>query len=196
MLEQYLRPSLEKMLITPVAKNLPSFVTPFGLTFAALIIGLSVSAFAYLHCLYLAIFALLISGYLDVLDGSLARLRNQSSIPGSIFDIISDRLVELSAVFALYLVNPPARGAWCLLILGSFYFCITVFLVSGIFTKNTSHKGFHYSPGIIERAETFLFVIAMLLMPSFFTALAALLSCLVIITAGLHWRALVNRTRS
>lgn len=192
MLEKHLRPSLEKLLILPLAKKIPRFITPFNITFSALLIGCFVPLLAYFNYIYLAIFALLLSGYLDVLDGSLARLRQQSSVCGSVFDIISDRIVEFSAVFALYLIDSRTRGAWCLIILGSFYFCITVFLVSGIFTKNTGQKSFHYSPGIIERAETFIFIIAMLLMPSFFNALAALLSFLVILTAVLHWHALLN----
>ncbi len=193
MLEKHLRPSLEKLLILPLAGKIPRFITPFSITLSALLIGCCIPLLAYFNHIYWAIFALLISGYLDVLDGSLARLRQQSSARGSIFDIISDRVVEFSAVFALYLIDPAARGAWCLLILGSFYFCITVFLVSGIFTKNTGQKSFHYSPGIIERAETFIFIIAILLIPSFFNALAALLSFLVILTAVLHWRSLLSR---
>ena len=67
--------------------------------------------------------------------------------------------------------------------LGSMLLCITSFLVVGIFVANDSHKSFHYNPGIMERAEAFIFFIAMMLWPSAFVGLAMLFSLLVTLTA-------------
>lgn len=47
-------------------------------------------------------------------------------------------------------------------------------------------KNFHYSPGVMERAEAFIFFIAMMLWPSAFGKLAALFSVLVLFTAGIR----------
>ena len=67
--------------------------------------------------------------------------------------------------------------------LGSILLCITSFLVVGIFTPNHSSKSFHYSPGLIERAEAFLFFIVMIFVPYYFTFFAFLFATLVALTA-------------
>lgn len=48
----------------------------------------------------------------------------------------------------------------------SIAFCMYSFLLVGMFSENSSQKSFYYSPGFIERAETFLFFIVMILLPS------------------------------
>lgn len=68
-----------------------------------------------------------------------------------------DRVVEFVVVLALWFVAPQQRGLWCLLMLGSMLLCITSFLVVGIFSENQSQKSFHYSSGLMERAEAFSF---------------------------------------
>ena len=83
----------------------------------------------------------------------------------------------------MWLVDPVHRALWCFLMLGSMLLCITSFLVVGIFVANDSHKSFHYNPGIMERAEAFIFFIAMMLWPSAFVGLAMLFSLLVTLTA-------------
>ena len=55
--------------------------------------------------------------------------------------------------------------------------------MTGIFIANDSQKGFHYSPGIMERAEAFIFFIIMMLWLKAFTFLAVLFSFLVTLTA-------------
>lgn len=94
-----------------------------------------------------------------------------------------DRIVEFSAVLALYLFDPQHRATLTILMLGSILLCITSFLVVGIFSNNTSQKSFYYSPGIMERAEAFLFFIVMTLFPDYFNFLAAVFCFLVCLTA-------------
>lgn len=64
------------------------------------------------------------------------------------------------------IIAPQERGLWCMLTLGSMLLCITSFLVVGIFTENQSQKSFHYSPGLMKRAEAFSFFIAMMIWPA------------------------------
>ncbi len=130
-----------------------------------------------------AIAFLLLSGYLDTLDGSLARRCNKTSPFGAALDIISDRIVESAAILGLFLVEPGARGLPCLMMLASTLLCVTTFLVVGIFTQNTSEKGFRYSPGLMERAEAFALFIAMIALPSAFLFLSWLYTLLVMATA-------------
>jgi len=134
----------------------------------------------------LAIFLLIFSGFLDTIDGEVARLQSLSSDIGSMLDIISDRIVEASVIIGLFLVNPSDRGLVSLCMMASILICIASFLVVGIFTQNNSYKRFHYSPGLMERAEAFIFFIAMIMLPSFFSLIGILFCILVLLTAGLR----------
>lgn len=130
-----------------------------------------------------ALAMLLLSGFLDILDGSVARFKNKTSQFGAVLDITGDRLVEFCVILGLYLYEPETRSLNCLLMLGSVLLCVTSFLVVGIFTPNQTDKGFHYSPGLMERAEAFIFFFLMIACPPAFSSLSYLFSTLVFLTA-------------
>ena len=185
MLETHLRPTFQKWLIAPFLNlHLLQKTSPLFLTLLTGILGLITCPLIAFHFKYIALIPLILSGYLDVLDGSLARHHKQSSPKGAVFDIFSDRLVEVLIILGLYLAAPETRALPSLLMLGSSFLCVTSFLVVGIFTENSSSKSFHYSPGLIERAEAFLFFVAMILFPALFTPLAYLFTTLVLITTA------------
>ncbi|HAT1595904.1 TPA: CDP-alcohol phosphatidyltransferase family protein [Legionella pneumophila] len=183
MLEQSLRHYYQLALVDPILPALRDRITPLSITWLSGILGLLFIPFVLLDKPCIAISFLLLSGYLDTLDGSLARFQNKASDFGSAMDIIMDRIVEFSAVLALYLFDPQHRATLTILMLGSILLCITSFLVVGIFSNNTSQKSFYYSPGIMERAEAFLFFIVMTLFPDYFNFLAAVFCFLVCLTA-------------
>jgi phosphatidylglycerophosphate synthase len=145
--------------------------------------GILSAIFLVLHHSYWAVALLLLSGYLDTLDGTIARLANKISPFGSGLDIVGDRIVEFAIIFALYLVNPSIRATTTILMLGSILFCVSSFLVVGIFTINDSEKGFHYSSGLIERFEAFIFFITMILLPQYFNYIGNIFALLVALTA-------------
>lgn len=184
MLEQYLRPGIQSRLID---KSIEKFdflanLNPNYCTLLAMLTGLSAMFFIADGLNVAAILFLLVSGFLDVLDGSIARYQGNSTQIGTVFDILSDRFVEGAVVLGLFLVAPQTRGFACLLMMWSILCCVTSFLVVGLFSENDSNKSFYYSPGIIERFEAFLFFIAMVLCPKLFTPLAICFSALVFLT--------------
>jgi archaetidylinositol phosphate synthase len=183
MIEQGVRRYYQRLLVDPLAIQLKNKIQPNTITWLSGLFGVLVIPALLFHQVILAISLLLLSGYLDTLDGTLARFTQHSTTWGSVLDIMMDRLVEFSAVFALCLVNPTHRALWCFLMLASMLFCITSFLVVGIFVANDSQKSFHYSPGIMERAEAFVFYIAMMCWPNAFVGMALLFSLLVVLTA-------------
>lgn len=183
MLEQALRNCYQTICVDRIASILQHQITPNSVTLISGILGFLVLPALYFNHVLLAVILLLLSGYCDTLDGTLARLTQSSTNWGSVLDIMVDRFVEWVTVLALFSIAPESRGLWCLLMLGSMLLCITSFLVVGIFTKNNSNKSFHYSAGLIERAEAFLFFIAMMLLPSAFSYLAAVFTLLVSFTA-------------
>jgi len=182
MIDSKFRNPYQRWVIAPllkwpfIAKSSPMRLTLFGLFF-----GLLVPLFLFKGWSFLALASLAASGFLDTLDGSIARFQERSSQKGAALDITADRIVEFCIVFGLYLYQPETRAIPCFLMLGSILFCITTFLVVGIFTQNDSAKSFHYSPGLIERAEAFFFFGLMILFPLGFQVLA--LSFILLVTA-------------
>ncbi len=187
LIDSFLRSKYQTLCIDPVLKHaLVIRLHPQSVTIAACFFGLLFCPLLLLELNWAALAALVFSGYLDTLDGSLARQRKLSSPKGAVLDILCDRFVEFSTLLGLFLVAPDTRALPCLLMLGSILLCVTSFLVVGIFTGNESEKSFHYSPGIIERTEAFIFFIAMTLWPALFTALGYLFAGLVFLTAILR----------
>ena len=184
MLERLARPLFHRLLVEPVLKPLlPLRLNPDLITAAGALAGVAAAPLLYFKLAWASLAALLLSGYLDMLDGSYARALGVSSEKGSALDIVSDRAVEVSVTLGLYLYA-PGRGLACLAMLGSMLLCVTSFLVVGIFEKNDSAKSFHYSEGLMERAEAFIFFGLMMLLPDAFTPLAWVYSALVLYTAA------------
>jgi len=160
-----------------------SSISPISITLFGCVLGLLIAPLLFFDYKIFALTALVISGYLDTLDGAFARHIVCATPLGAVLDIISDRLVEFSIILGLFLQEPQERGLFCLLMAGSVLICVTSFLVVGIFEKNATEKSFYYSPGIMERAEAFLFFFAMILWPQLFDLFAASFIVLVFLTA-------------
>ena len=180
MFERYIKPAYQKYLLdTFIRLPVINSLNPNVITLLSLLTGMLVLPALYFHWLMLATILLLISGYGDSLDGALARATSRSTSFGTVYDIISDRLVEVSVVLGLFMLQPESRGLLCLLMLASMIICITSFLVVGIFAPNVTEKSFHYSPGLMERPEAFAFFIAMIWLPNHFSMLAISFALLV-----------------
>lgn len=183
MIEQNIRQYYQRLLVDPIAIKIKELIQPNTITILAGLFGILIIPALNSHNITLAIILLIASGYCDTLDGTIARFTNKSTDFGTILDIMTDRIVEFSVVLGLYLIDPIHRAIWCLLMLGSILLCISSFLVVGIFSENRSNKNFYYSPGIIERAEAFIFFTLMMLLPKFFTYISILFILLVSLTA-------------
>ncbi|MBI2792956.1 MAG: CDP-alcohol phosphatidyltransferase family protein [Gammaproteobacteria bacterium] len=185
MLETYLRPIYQQCLVMPIANRIKD-ISADRVTLFACLTGIMVAPFLMLNLTSIALFFLLTSGFLDTLDGTIARISGKTTDLGTVYDIVSDRIVELAIIIGLFAVDPEQRGWLCLLMLGSCYICVTSFLVVGIFSPNNTQKSFYYSPGLIERAEAFIFFALMILFPSIFSWLAAIFIILVLLTSYLR----------
>lgn len=196
MIEQTIRPLYQRLLVDPPAKWMSPFVSPDHVTLLSGVLGMLVLPAMLLGWVNASILLLLLSGYCDTLDGTIARIRQHSTEWGSVLDIFVDRLVEFSVIFSLWVIAPQERALWTILMLGMVLLCITSFLVVGIFSENNSNKSFHYSPGLMERAEAFIFFIAMMLWPGVFSQLAALFCLLVAWTTLIRLREFYQQLES
>ncbi len=130
-----------------------------------------------------------ISFIIDTIDGSVARYEGPTTF-GGILDIFCDRLVEISIIIAL-VASDPLNLIWAgMFSLAAIILCISMFLIVGGITKRnsveTTSKVITYQTGLMERSETFLFFIAMVILISWRLILLWIFSGLVFTTALLR----------
>ncbi|MGO4273717.1 CDP-alcohol phosphatidyltransferase family protein [Paenibacillus sp. TAF58] len=157
-----------------------------SITWIAMLMGVGSGVVFYLGFPIAAIVILWISGYLDAVDGTLARMTKPSKW-GNILDITFDRIVEGALIIAISLVHPDAYLP-IVLNLAAILVNITAFLVTGNVITNSGAKGFHYNPGILERTEAFVFFSLMILFPNAIWELAWLFLVLLLFTTIRHLR--------
>lgn len=156
-------------------------LTPMMLTLAAFVVGSSGGLLVAMDHYYLAVFALIGSGLLDVLDGSVARLTHQASKRGAFMDLVLDRMVEASVILGLYASRPQYAWAY-LLFLVAVIFNFSTFMVAGALWQNEGKKSMHYDVGIVERTETFVAFVLVLLVPQILMYVMMVLNSLIFLT--------------
>jgi CDP-diacylglycerol--glycerol-3-phosphate 3-phosphatidyltransferase len=154
-------------------------VKPLHVTFFALFVGL-VGAFCFYMGLHVTSLALLwFSGFLDVIDGELARLSGKSSQKGALLDLFFDRVVEIAYIFAFV----GTASTISLLVLScSIILSMTLFLSVGAMSQKSSQKAFYYQAGLIERTEAFILFSLMIVFADYATYIAYLFAFLILIT--------------
>ncbi|MGE3318315.1 MAG: CDP-alcohol phosphatidyltransferase family protein [Candidatus Berkiella sp.] len=184
MLENYLRPVFSRYFVDGIVKHLAvsASLRPQQVTFIAGLSGIGACIALMNQSPLLACGLLLFSGYCDILDGALARKTGCVSSGGAVLDIAMDRIVEFAVILGIYWQEPETRGFLCILMLGSILCCVTSFLVVGIFSANDNLNRFHYSKGLVERFEAFVFFTLMILFPDQFRLLGAVFVILVSLT--------------
>lgn len=171
--------------IQPVIEKTADFLlargcTADGVTKTAFIIGLSTGVFIYFDHPILALAALWISGFLDVVDGTMAR-KTETSSWGTLLDISFDRLVEIGVILGLAFRFPESM--WALLLLSvSIIIAMTVFLTVGALSDKQGMKSFYYQAGLAERTEGFILFTLMIAFSTYLTAITLIFLAMQIIT--------------
>ncbi len=133
-------------------------------TIAALILGVSSGVSIYFKHPLIAVILLWLSGLMDVLDGSLARMSQKSSAWGGFIDLIFDRTVETAVIISYALAFPDTQIGMVVL-LSSIIFSISIFLTVGALAEKKGIKEFYHQAGVTERTETFIFFTLFFLLP-------------------------------
>jgi len=151
------------------------------ITWMAFIIGVSSGIFVYVDQPLLALLVLWVSGFLDAVDGTMAR-RTKTSAFGTVLDVSFDRLVEISVILGLAFRYPDSM--WILLILSvSIIYAMTIFLTVGAVTEKNGIKSFYYQPGLAERTEGFILFSLMIILPDFLLIIGAVFIAVEIFTS-------------
>lgn len=132
-------------------------ITANQATAAALIVGI----FAAICVLYgyntTGVILLWLSGFLDAVDGTVARKTSSASPLGTLMDILFDRLVEIMVLLSVALTEPSV-GIFTSIVLSSIIISMTVFLTVGALAEKKGEKSFYYQPGLAERTEGFIMI--------------------------------------
>ncbi len=151
-------------------------------TIMALILGLMPSVLLFTTSLIiLPVVLLWISGLLDAVDGTVAR-KTQSTLFGTIMDIVFDRIVEVGLILGLAYRHPELL--FLLLVLESvIILSLTVFLTVAAASEKASEKSFYYQPGFAERTEGFILFSLMILLPNYSLYILIIFIVAVLMTA-------------
>lgn len=156
--------------------------TPNQVTLIAFIIGIVSGPIIYFGYDLIGILFLWISGYLDAVDGALARKLNKTSEFGTVMDIVFDRLVEISLIISLSFLD--LNYMWAYLILScSIIVSMTIFLTVGAVSKKSGKKSFYYQAGLGERTEGFILFTLIVLIHQFRLELILIFASVVLFTA-------------
>lgn len=111
----------------------------------------------------LAVLVLWFSGYLDAVDGTIARKIKSSSAFGTVMDITFDRMVEGAVILGV--AYKYSEFSFISLILAiSIIISMTIFLTTGPLAENKGEKTFYYQAGLAERTEGFLMLSLIILL--------------------------------
>ena len=171
MLDKWLSKTKFNLLIEKIVRKIfLNKVSANQITVIALILGLMSALCIFLSGLLvweieLVIFAsilMFISFLFDAFDGILARIDKPTAF-GGILDIFSDRTVEVFIIISIISTDPTNLIWPGVFSLGSIVLCITMFLLIGAVVKeedlDETKKIIYYRQGLIERSETFLFLL-------------------------------------
>ena len=154
---------------------------PNHITTAALVVGIGAGVTLYFGYPVPAVGLLWLSGFLDAVDGSMARQSEMSSPAGAMYDIVSDRIVELSIFWALAVRYPESLYAMLALVT-AVLLSMTVFLTTGMLAPKNSGKSFYYQAGLMERTEGFIASTVMMLFSQWIVLLTWLYAALIGVT--------------
>jgi len=144
-LRKAVSPYLDKVALAAASLGL----SPNQITALSFAVVLAASYFYLTKELILASALLLLSGFLDVLDGAVARLTGKASLRGGVLDSVIDRCSDALVLAVI------ALAGYCSLALG-FYALAASFLVSYLRARGEAAGVKMEGVGFFERAERLL----------------------------------------
>lgn len=149
-------------------------ITANQYTILSIVFAFLAMYFLYQQNIILGIIMFLISGYLDLIDGAVARFRGTASNTGAYIDTVVDRYVEV--ILLLGMMYIPLVGVWGL----PSYMWITLVIAGSIITtyakaaaKEKELVTKELKGGLLSRGERILLLLAVLIVFEFVSPLSA-----------------------
>lgn len=134
-----------------IGKFFGAFAEPNHCTYLALIVGLVAAYFIYVNQFVLAIFGILIAGFLDYVDGAIAKAMKKETKWGAMLDSVVDKITELAIYFALALFSN-------IYFFGSLL-AASAFMLSSYISKHAGAIGAKMGGGLLERKERYALIL-------------------------------------
>lgn len=181
MLDTHARKYVQPTILSTAKLLLKVGLSANQVTWIAFIIGASSGVWIYLDRPILAVCVLWFSGFLDAVDGTMARLTKPSPW-GTVLDITFDRIVEISVIIGLAIAFPDSQLPLLLLSV-SIIVSMTIFLTVGAVSEKQGMKSFYYQAGLAERTEGFILFSLMILFSNYLTLITLLFFVIELYTA-------------
>jgi archaetidylinositol phosphate synthase len=166
MLETHLRKYVQPACNTLGCLFISVGLTPDKITLLAFISGILSAVALALHYTIFALLFLWISGFLDIMDGTVARITQKAHAFGAYSDLIADRMVESALMVGFTFAYSDYYLAYITFLI-ALLFHFSTFLAAGALFKNEGPKSMHYDRSLVERAEAFVVFSAMMLFPTY-----------------------------
>ncbi|MPN07208.1 hypothetical protein SDC9_154474 [bioreactor metagenome] len=153
-----------------------------SVTILALLLGIFASILLYFNQNIIAVLILWLSGYLDAVDGAIARKTNSSSSFGTVLDITSDRIVEIGIIIVTGIKFVDVRFN-LMILLSCILLSMVIFLTVGAVSEKSGIKSFYYQAGVAERSEGFIMFSIMMLSKTYLGIVINIFAFIILITA-------------
>lgn len=153
-----------------------------SVTILALLLGIFASILLYFGQNIIAVLILWLSGYLDAVDGAIARKTNSSSSFGTVLDITSDRIVEIGIIVVTGIKFVDVRFN-LIILLSCILLSMVIFLTVGAVSEKSGIKSFYYQAGVAERSEGFIMFSIMMLSKTYLGIVINIFAFIILITA-------------
>lgn len=181
MIDSIWRKKLQPYFDAPAKLCVHLKIKPNAITISAFIIGIGCGLSIALARPWTALVLLVLSGFLDIIDGSVARLLGKSSKFGAFLDLVLDKMVESAVILGFVFLLPQYYLAYILFFI-AVLFNYSTFVVAGTLIKNTGSKSMHYDAGIAERTETFIVFGAMIVFNNYVYQILMIFNLIIFIT--------------
>jgi phosphatidylglycerophosphate synthase len=190
MLDAAIRPHIDKPLAVVAKQAVALGVSANTVTALAFALGIGAAALVAAQFYWAALVVLLISRFLDGLDGAIARQTMLTDL-GGYLDITLDFIVYAAVVFAFALADPGRNALAAAFLTTSFMAPAATFLAYAIFAQKhgittdiRGAKSLYYLGGLTEGFETILTLCLMCAFPDWFAVIAVVYGIMCWITGG------------
>jgi phosphatidylglycerophosphate synthase len=190
MLDAAIRPHIDKPLAAVAKQAVAWGVSANTVTVLGFALGIGAAALVAAQLYWVALAVLLISRFLDGLDGAIARQTKLTDL-GGYLDITLDFIVYAAVVFAFALADPARNALAAAFLTTSFMAPTSTFLAYAIFaqkhgitTEIRGAKSLYYLGGLTEGFETILTLCLMCAFPDWFAVIAVVYGVMCWITGG------------
>jgi phosphatidylglycerophosphate synthase len=190
MLDASIRRHIDRPLAIVAARAVALGISADVATATGFALGMVAAALIASQLYWAGLGVLLLSRFMDGLDGAIARQTKLTDV-GGYLDITLDFIFYACAVFAFALADPVRNALAAAFLTTSFMAPVATFLAYAVFaakhnitTEIRGAKSLYYLGGLTEGSETILTLCLMCVFPDWFALIAVVYGLMCWITAG------------